>query len=240
MSLLSDAEAALREIRRTSLAEEVVYQRSSQTLTLLATQAATQTENDDGRVIIQSRSIDWIIEAADLILNGIQEQPKSGDRIHVARGGGTRIFEAMDLGSERHFRFHGRDYLSLRIHTKEVLEPIVTASCSTTTPTSDALIVIRGGQAFAETVQYVHAGQPVNIDGADIQMELRDTGSTLIFNPTTANDGITVTDAVSGQMRIQISPSETTAYQPGSNQELSVSLTVDGTEIITGTALFWV
>ncbi|HBE68505.1 MAG TPA: hypothetical protein DDW52_10195 [Planctomycetaceae bacterium] len=117
MSLLQNAEAYLREVRRQHLAQLVTYQRGADSVDLLATQGSTDTENDSGAVVVQSRSIDWILEAADLLLNETEVLPEKGDRIVV----GSRIYEVVDLGGEPCFRWHGRDSLSLRVHTKEVI-----------------------------------------------------------------------------------------------------------------------
>jgi hypothetical protein len=116
MGMLENAEATLRKWRRSNLAKLVSYTCSLGTIAVYVTQAETRVDSDNGEVIVRSRVVDWIVEAADLKVSGQQIVPKPGDSIVL----GSLAFELAALGDEPCYRVHGRDYASYRLHTKQV------------------------------------------------------------------------------------------------------------------------
>jgi len=116
MGMLETAEAALRKWRRTNLTKLVSYTCSAGTIAIYVTQAETRVDSDNGEVVVQSRVVDFIVEAADLKVSGQTIVPKPGDRI----GFNGLVFELTSLGDEPCYRIHGRDYASLRLHSKQV------------------------------------------------------------------------------------------------------------------------
>ncbi|MFO7958993.1 MAG: hypothetical protein R6X33_18055, partial [Candidatus Brocadiia bacterium] len=100
---------------------EVTYRRGAAEATVPATVAATRFEVDDGTgMILEQETRDYLIATADLVLEGRNVLPERGDEIVEQRGDALHVYEAMDLGPERHYRFCDPDRTTLRIHTKLV------------------------------------------------------------------------------------------------------------------------
>jgi len=119
--LLQDGLDWLEEQRRAHLSRTVTYRRGSSTVDVLATVGATRFEADDGSgMVIEMESRDYLIAAADLVLDGKHVLPERGDEIVEERDGASYVYEVMDLGAERHFVTCDPDGRTLRIHTKHV------------------------------------------------------------------------------------------------------------------------
>ncbi len=119
--LLQDGLAWLESQRREHLSHEVTYRRDDLSVQMPATVAATRFEVDDGTGIVVGQEMrDYLIAAADLVLEGEQVLPERGDEIVEVLDGRTHVYEAMDLGPDRHYRFCDPDRKTLRIHTKHV------------------------------------------------------------------------------------------------------------------------
>jgi len=109
----------LEEQRKAHLSRTVTYRRGASTVEVLATVGATRFEADDGSgMVIEMESRDYLIAAADLVLDGQQVQPERGDQVLETRDGVTHVYEVMDLGPEKHFVTCDPDGRTLRIHTK--------------------------------------------------------------------------------------------------------------------------
>ena len=107
--------------RREHLSRQVLYRRGTAEASVPATVAATRFEVDDGTGMILEQEVrDYLIAAADLVLGGERTLPERGDEIVETRGGAAYVYEVMDLGPERHYRFCDSDRTTLRIHTKHV------------------------------------------------------------------------------------------------------------------------
>lgn len=114
MGMLEDGEVWLRDQRKAYLSKEVTYQRGAVTLALQATQGETSYDKGDFKGVQQRVvTVDWIFDLADL---GALGEPQEGDRVLLD----GRIYSAMSLDGKRCFKQHGRDGLSVRLHTKEV------------------------------------------------------------------------------------------------------------------------
>ena len=119
--LLQEGLDWLEEQRREHLSRTVTYRRGSSTAQVPATVGATRFEVDDGYgLIVEQNMRDYIIAAADLVLNGEQTLPERGDEILEERDGVTYVYEVMELGAEQHYRFSDPAGKTLRIHTKHV------------------------------------------------------------------------------------------------------------------------
>jgi hypothetical protein len=78
-----------------------------------------QVATTDGLVEAVERR-DYLIRAADLVLDGALTTPAVGDRIAEIVGGRVEVYAVMGAGSEKHFRPSDPDALALRIHTAHV------------------------------------------------------------------------------------------------------------------------
>jgi len=119
--LLRDGLGWLEGQRKAHLSSMVTYRRGAFSVEVLATVGATRFEADDGYGIVVEREIrDYLIASADLVLDGEGTLPQRGDEVVEVRGGAAHVYEVMDLGPEKHYRFSDPDGGTLRIHTKLV------------------------------------------------------------------------------------------------------------------------
>lgn len=99
----------------------ITYTRGASSVSILATVGRTIFRVDDGFQIFQRiESRDYIVDAADLVLDGSQVLPERGDRIEETANGATYTYEVMAPGGEPHYRWSDREHNTLRIHTKLV------------------------------------------------------------------------------------------------------------------------
>ena len=107
--------------RKAHLSSPVTYRRGALSVEVLATVGATRFEADDGSgIVVEMEARDYLIAAADLVLDGQRTLPERGDQVLEARDGVTHVYEVMDLGPEKHFVTCDPDGRTLRIHTKYV------------------------------------------------------------------------------------------------------------------------
>jgi len=72
---------------------------------------------------IRKTSVDWIIEAATLVIDGVAILPKRGDLITRVIGGVSRVYRVLPFGDdEQEYRFLDTGRTQLRIHTKLITE----------------------------------------------------------------------------------------------------------------------
>jgi len=111
----------LEEQRKAHMSRTVTYRRGADSVELLATVGETRTEVDDGYgVVVEQRTRDYIVAAADLTLGGSPTLPERGDEIVEERDGQSYVYEVHDLGSEPHYHFCDPSGKTLRIHTRHV------------------------------------------------------------------------------------------------------------------------
>jgi hypothetical protein len=103
------------------MSRPVVYRRADVSVALNATvgRSVFQVATTDGLVETVERR-DYLIRAADLVLDGALTTPAVGDRITEIVGGRVEVYAVMGAGSEKHFRPSDPDALTLRIHTAHV------------------------------------------------------------------------------------------------------------------------
>jgi hypothetical protein len=119
--LLQQGLAWLEEQRRQHLSRMVTYRRGSSSAEVLATVGATRFEADDGYgIVVEQEMRDYLIASDDLVLDGQKTLPERGDEIVEVMDGVVHVYEVMDLGPQKHYRFSDPDGRTLRIHTKLV------------------------------------------------------------------------------------------------------------------------
>jgi hypothetical protein len=119
--LLKAGSEFLRSQRKAHMATLVTYYRGATSIPVYATGGRTQAENvdTDGSITVSANSHDFLINAADLQISGVQFEPAEGDRIVDTEGGFAVTYEAMaDLG-EPCFRYTDRFRGVVRVHTKQ-------------------------------------------------------------------------------------------------------------------------
>lgn len=114
-NLILDGQQWLREQRAQWLSELVTYyDQGSPIANVPATRASTTSEVEVGDIIVETKLVDWLIEVANL--PGVT--PKRGDLVLVD----GKYFEVLSLGGESHYRWHGSDQKTYRIHSRQVDE----------------------------------------------------------------------------------------------------------------------
>ena len=119
--LLENASAWLDAQRLKFMSHTVTYQRGEVSVDVRAMLGKTVFEINDGYGLIEKvESRDYLVPAADLVLDGETTLPARGDRIRETDRGKVFVYEVMAPGKEPHFRFSDPYRRTLRIHTKLV------------------------------------------------------------------------------------------------------------------------
>ena len=102
--------------------KSVLYRRGSQEVPVSATVGRTLLKLQDGfgGVRMEWTDRDFLIAAADLVLNGTRVLPERGDQIRETLGSRTFVYEVMAPGQEPPWRWSDEFRVLLRIHTKQV------------------------------------------------------------------------------------------------------------------------
>ena len=125
--LLQQASDWLEAKRTQHAAQAVCYVRGSQSVELPATIGKTTFEVDDGYgVLVRHESRDFLVLAADLVLNGTPSVPERGDRVRETQGQQVFVYEVTAPGKEPCWRYSDAYRKTLRIHTTEVLTEAIT------------------------------------------------------------------------------------------------------------------
>jgi len=118
--LLQTGSDWLADQLKTHAGRTVTYRRGTDTVAVTATIGRTEFEVDDEFGVLRKiESRDFLILAADLVLNGQAVLPERGDEIDETQGGVTYTYEVMAPGKEPHFRYSDPYRKTLRIHTKQ-------------------------------------------------------------------------------------------------------------------------
>lgn len=97
----------------------VVYGRGAETVTVNAIIGRTEFDAaDEYGITIRTESRDYLILAADLILDGSVVLPERGDTITETDGDFTLVYEVLPIGNQPHWRYSDPFRKRLRIHTK--------------------------------------------------------------------------------------------------------------------------
>jgi hypothetical protein len=107
---------------KTHASRQVVYQRGVHSATVRAMIGRTLLKLDDGYggVRMEWTDRDFLIHAADLVLDGEPTLPQRGDLIRETQGTATFIYEVMAPGNEPPWRWSDVYRKVLRIHAKQV------------------------------------------------------------------------------------------------------------------------
>lgn len=106
---------------KTHASHSVTYFRGAEQVTVQATIGKTEFEIDDGSgIIVRSQSRDFLIQATDLQLGGVETLPVAGDQIRETQGLNTFVYEVMAPGNEPPYRYSDPFRKLLRIHSKHV------------------------------------------------------------------------------------------------------------------------
>lgn len=99
----------------------VTYTRGEDSVAITATVGFTRYETaDEYGVVIERVQRDYIVAAADLVLDGVLVLPECGDTIEETSGGATKTYEVVTVGGEKHYRACDPSGTWLRIHTQEI------------------------------------------------------------------------------------------------------------------------
>jgi hypothetical protein len=121
MDLLERGAAWLEAQRTRHLTRTVTYVRAAQRVDVPATLGRTTFEQaDEYGGLHRTESRDFLIAAADLILDGQPALPQAGDRIHEADGAAVFVYEVLAPGGEPPWRYSDLYRRTLRVHTKHV------------------------------------------------------------------------------------------------------------------------
>ncbi len=119
--LLEKSSAWLEGMREKHCTRPVTYCRSGECVTVLATVGKTvfQIARDYGP-FERFESRDYLVTAAELVLQGNLILPSRGDTIRETDGGKTYEYEVMAPGGEPDWRWSDDYRQTLRIHTKRI------------------------------------------------------------------------------------------------------------------------
>jgi hypothetical protein len=121
--LIQKGLAWLDDQRHTHMTQTVLYVRDGGTISyvveLQATIGRTEFEQvDEFGIVYKLQSRDFLIRAADLVLNNELTLPKAGDRIRETVGAQTFVYEVMSPGGVPPWRYSDPYRRTLRVHTK--------------------------------------------------------------------------------------------------------------------------
>ena len=121
MDLLEQASAWLEDQRTRHASRPVTYQRGRRSVAVAATVGRTVFELDDGTgAVLKVESRDYLILAADLVLDGQRVLPAKGDRISESQDGQTFVYEVVSVGDEPCWRYSDPYRKTLRVHSTQV------------------------------------------------------------------------------------------------------------------------
>lgn len=120
--LLSTGAAWLSKVRKDHASRTVTYKRGADEVELEATKGASpHSSKDQYGFAYRVKSVDWLLTAADLILDGSETTPQRGDIIEEVIDGTTFTYEVMPFGEDPEWRWSDVPaHTTMRVHTKEI------------------------------------------------------------------------------------------------------------------------
>lgn len=107
--------------RRSNATRRVYYLRGASSVQLSATLGASDFQREDANGFpIQFKSVDFLFDAADLILDGAPATPQRGDQIIDGTLTAGVVYELMDNGGGPPWRYADAYREVYRVHTKQV------------------------------------------------------------------------------------------------------------------------
>ena len=125
-TMLERAERFLRKKRGDHLAKMVRYTQAGGIFTQIkATPAATTIDASDGLIAVRADVVDWLIDVREF-QQFVGQCPRPGDTIEGESQDGdgvsdTKVYTVAGIAGEPCYRYHGRDMMTFRIHTKRTL-----------------------------------------------------------------------------------------------------------------------
>jgi len=118
-SAIAEAAAGLLAVAGTS----VTYSRGASSVAVTGVPARSLFEVDNGvdELREQVESLDWLFEAADLVLASVTVTPQRGDKIAQAVGSETLTFEVLDIPNEGCYRWSDPQHTLIRVHARLVV-----------------------------------------------------------------------------------------------------------------------
>lgn len=100
----------------------VTYRRGSDEFEIQATvgRSAFEQTDENGVVLRELATKDWIVSAADMLIDEVAIEPKSGDRITDANG---KTYQVTSVGGQPPWRWSDEFQNMMRIHTTEFKLP---------------------------------------------------------------------------------------------------------------------
>jgi hypothetical protein len=122
-NLLSTGSAWLASKLKSHASQDATYYfRGGATCSLsvtVGTSEFTRGRADD--IVSEARVVDFLFEAADLLLNDEQVEPRAGDIIKTTHNGSESRFEVVSPGGdEPAWRFSDPNRVRVRVHTREI------------------------------------------------------------------------------------------------------------------------
>lgn len=119
MGLLSDGMSWLGEKLATSESVSVTYTRGPSSTTINATLGSQllRITDTNGRTRVQRPDQDFMFNATELVLNGVQVEPAEGD--YVTKADGSRYDVRPPAPGEAAWRYCDPQHVRIRVHTKK-------------------------------------------------------------------------------------------------------------------------
>ena len=119
-TIQSNAIAAARTAAQAVAGVSVVYRRGTDEVTIQVLPAATSAEVESEAGIFRGSPItDWLIKAADLVIDSAVVLPQTGDQIDIVRGSTLLTYEVRSPGgAEPEYRDSDRGGEYLRVHSR--------------------------------------------------------------------------------------------------------------------------
>lgn len=121
MGFLDRASTWLFEQQRTSDGVDITYRRGAASVSITAVIGQTEFASE---IDEQSQATwvarDYLIASADLIIEGLQTLPQTGDTIEEEIGGKAITYEVLSMTSGQCYSFQDVQETELRVHTKKI------------------------------------------------------------------------------------------------------------------------
>ena len=99
----------------------VSYSRGLSSCELTAVPGRTRMAiQDESGLTLYTQERDWLIQAAELVLDGTAVLPETGDRIRLVVGAQALVYEVQPLDAERPYRLCDDLGRVLRVHVRHV------------------------------------------------------------------------------------------------------------------------
>jgi hypothetical protein len=119
--LLASSSSWLSAMFRAHASTSVTYWRGSSSVAINTTVGRSErlATAEDG-VQVKIESVDFLVDTADLVVDGVEIRPRSGDRITRSVGGQELTYAVAPLAGEPEFSFIDSTRDRMRVHTKRL------------------------------------------------------------------------------------------------------------------------